>query len=386
MNKSIVSISNSIKDSVLALRPYTLAPHRASVKLNQNENPWDAPAEIKQETLNRMKDRAWSRYPDFTPQRLHEILAEFSGWQPDGIIAGNGSNELIQALLMVTIGEGKRVLITEPTFALYRQITTVLGGEVASVPLTRDLQFDIRALLEEIEETQPEVTIICSPNNPTGCVISDEDLVVLLKAARGPIVVDEAYHEFADPGSPARSPRRHGTAGVANGQPGCGGGHSAVPLLRDHENLVVLRTFSKAMALAALRVGYLLASPELVREIAKAVLPYNLNALSQAAAEVAIEMFEAKLQPLVEVICAERDRLYVGLVSIPGLVPVQSQANFMVVRSSIEPKRVFAELLKRDTLIRDVSGYPMLKDYFRVSVGTPEENDLLLEGLREMFE
>ncbi len=309
--------------------------------------------------MSRMKDRAWSRYPDFTPQRLHERLAEFSGWQPEGIIAGNGSNELIQALLMVTIGEGKRVLITEPTFALYRQITTVLGGEVSSVPLNRDLQFDMATLLEEIEKRQPEVTIICSPNNPTGCVITDEDLVVLLKAARGLIVVDEAYHEFAH--------------------------HSVVPLLDDYENLVVLRTFSKAMALAALRVGYLLASPELVREIGKAVLPYNLNAFSQIAAEVAIEIFEAKLKPLVEAICAERDRLYIELASIPGLVPVQSQANFMVVGSNQEPKRVFAELLKRDILIRDVSGYPMLSDYFRVSVGTPEENDLLLDALREIL-
>ena len=306
-----------------------------------------------------MKARAWSRYPDFAPQRLHERLAEFSGWQREGIIAGNGSNELIQALLMVTVGDGKCVLITEPTFALYRQITTVLGGEVVSVPLKDDLQFDVPALLEEIEETQPEVTILCSPNNPTGCVISDEELVVLSKAARGLIVVDEAYHEFAE--------------------------HSAVPLLGDHENLVVLRTFSKAMAMAALRVGYLLASPELVREIAKALLPYNLNALSQTAAEVAIEMFEAKLQPLVEAICAERDRLYVELASIPGLLPVQSQANFMVVRSNKEPKRVFAELLKRDILIRDVSGYPMLNDYFRVSVGTPEENDLLVRALREIL-
>lgn len=380
-----MSISNSIKDSVLGLRPYTLAPHRASVKLNQNENPWDAPAEVKQETLNRMKDRAWSRYPDFTPQRLHERLAEFSDWHPEGIIAGNGSNELIQALLMVTIGEGKRVLITEPTFALYRQITTVLGGEVASVPLGRDLQFDVTALLEEIEEKQPEVTIICSPNNPTGCVIGDEDLVLLLKAARGLIVVDEAYHEFANPGSPARGPGRRNAAGVANGQPGCGGGHSAVPLLDEHENLVVLRTFSKAMAMAALRVGYLLASPELVREIAKAVLPYNLNALSQTAAEVALEMFEAKLQPLIAAICAERNRLYVEIAGIPGLVPVQSQANFMAVRSIKEPKRVFAELLERDILIRDISGYPMLKDYFRVSVGTPEENHLLVMALREIL-
>ncbi len=373
----MMSISNSIKDPVLALRPYTLAPHRASVKLNQNENPWDAPLEIKRETLIRMNDRAWSRYPDFTPQRLHERLAGFSGWQADGIIAGNGSNELIQALLMVTIGEGKRVLITEPTFALYRQITTVLGGEVASVPLSRDLQFDVAALLEEIEETQPAVTIICSPNNPTGCVIGDEHLAVLLKAAQGLIVVDEAYHEFADPVSPA--------LGLENGQPGWSGGHSAVPFISDHENLIVLRTFSKAMAMAALRVGYLLASPALVVQIAKAVLPYNLNALSQTAAEVAIEMFESKLKPLVEGICAERDRLYVELANIPGLVPVKSQANFMVVRSNKDPKRVFSELLKRDILIRDVSGYPMLNDYFRVSVGTPAENDLLVGALREIL-
>jgi histidinol-phosphate aminotransferase len=306
-----------------------------------------------------MEDRAWSRYPDFVPQRLRERLAEFSGWQPDGIIAGNGSNELIQAFLMVSIGEGKRVLITEPTFALYRQITTVLGGVVVSVPLSSDLQFDVTALLDGIEEERPDVTIICSPNNPAGCVISDDQLVVLLKAAHGLIVVDEAYHEFAH--------------------------HSAVPLLGDHENLVVLRTFSKAMAMAALRVGYLLAAPALVQEIAKAVLPYNLNAFSQTAAEVAIEMFEAKLQPLVESICAERDRLYVELAGIPGLVPVKSQANFMVVRSNQDPRRVFAELLKRDILIRDVSGYPMLNDYFRVSVGTPEENDLLIEALREVL-
>lgn len=354
-----MSTFNSIKNSVRGLRPYTLSPHRASVKLNQNENPWDAPGEIKHETLNRMEDRAWSRYPDFTPQSLHERLAEFSGWQKDGILAGNGSNELIQALLMVTIEAGKRVLITEPTFALYRQIATILGGEVVSVPLGSDLHFDMAALRQTSEETQPEVTIICSPNNPTGCVLSHEDLLVLLKAARGLVVVDEAYHEFS--------------------------GQSAVPLLAGHENLVVLRTFSKAMAMAALRVGYLLASPELVVEIAKALLPYNLNALSQTAAEVALEMFEARLRPLVRTICAERDRLYAELASIQGLVPVQSRANFMVVRSSVEPKRIFSELLKRDILIRDVSGYPMLQDYFRVSVGTPEENDLLVSGLREIL-
>src|ERR1700682_3402436 len=146
---------DKIKTEVRALRSYTLSPHRASVKINQNENPWDAPARIKQETLRRLSARAWSRYPDFVPASLCERLAEFAGWTPEGIIAGNGSNELIQALLLVSVEAGKRVLISEPTFALYRQVTTVLGGEVVSVPLTEDLRFDVAALQRQIEKTQP---------------------------------------------------------------------------------------------------------------------------------------------------------------------------------------------------------------------------------------
>src|SRR6266704_2099360 len=140
----------SIKTRVRQLRPYSLRPDRARIKLNQNENPWDMPVKIKQETLRRIAECAWSRYPNFTPRRLHERLAEFSGWTADGIIAGNGSNELIQALLMVTVGPGKRVLISEPTFALYRQITNVLGGEVVSVPLNAELNYDVEALLAAV--------------------------------------------------------------------------------------------------------------------------------------------------------------------------------------------------------------------------------------------
>jgi histidinol-phosphate aminotransferase len=351
--------SDKIKPEVRALRAYTLSPDRARVKINQNENPWDAPARIKTETLRRLEAREWSRYPDFTPASLHARLAEFSGWQGDGIIAGNGSNELIQALLMVTVGPGERVLICEPTFALYRQITTVLGGEVMSLPLTLELSYDTDALQRAVKDLQPDVTIICSPNNPTGCVLDDHDLRTLLKSTNGLVVIDEAYHEFAE--------------------------HSVVALLRDHENLIVLRTFSKAMALAALRVGYLLTAPELATEVSKAVLPYNLNAVSQTAAEVAVEMYEDELRPLVRRIIAERERLFGELERIAGLTPVRSSANFMVVKSSLDPKQVFAELLKRDILIRDVSGYPMLSDYFRLSVGTPEENDLLLNAFREIL-
>jgi histidinol-phosphate aminotransferase len=350
---------DTIKPQVRALRAYSLSRHRARVKINQNENPWDTPARIKEETLRRLEARQWSRYPDFVPSSLHLRLAEFSGWRPDGIIAGNGSNELIQALLMVTVGPGKQVLISEPTFALYRQIGTVLGGEIITVALTKELSYDISTLQKTVSDLEPGVTIVCSPNNPTGCVLSDQDLRALLESTTGLVVVDEAYHEFAE--------------------------HSVVPLLNEYKNLVVLRTFSKAMAMAALRVGYLLAAPELAAEIGKAVLPYNLNAVSQTAAEVAVELYEDELRPLVRKISAERERLYGELGLIAGLTPVPSRANFMVVASSIDPKQVFAELFKRDILIRDVSGYPMLSDYFRLSVGTPEENDLLLSALREIF-
>ena len=357
-----MAMSNSldtIKSQVRALRAYSLSRHRARVKINQNENPWDTPARIKEETLRRLEGRQWSRYPDFVPSSLHLKLAEFSGWRPDGIIAGNGSNELIQALLMVTVGPGKRVLISEPTFALYRQISTVLGGEVITVALNRELGYDISALQKTVSDHEPGVTIVCSPNNPTGCVLSDQDLRALLESTTGLVVVDEAYHEFAE--------------------------HSVVPLLNEFKNLVVLRTFSKAMAMAALRVGYLLAAPELAVEIGKAVLPYNLNAVSQTAAEVAVELYEDELRPLVRKIGAERERLYGELSRIAGLTPVRSRANFILVSSSIEPKRVFEELFKRDILIRDVSSYPMLSDFFRLSVGTPEENDLVLSALREIF-
>ncbi len=349
----------TIKVCVRRLQAYSLRLDRARVKLNQNENPWDAPQAIKDETLKRLAERPWSRYPDFRPQDLHLQLAEFAGWDPEGIIAGNGSNELIQALLMVTIAADSKVLISEPTFALYRQVTTVLGGETISIPLTSDLTYDLQALRQMLSQASPAVTIICSPNNPTGCVIKAAELSSLLETSHGLVVVDEAYQEFA--------------------------GETVLPLLRKHSNLVVFRTFSKAMALAGLRVGYLLAAPELTREVAKALLPYNLNVVSQIAAQVAVEMYSGHLQPLISSICSERDRLFGGLQQIAGLEPVPSRANFMLVRSTKNPREVFGELLRRDILVRDVSSYPMLADYFRVSVGRPDENDRLLAALREIF-
>ncbi|HEY9232169.1 MAG TPA: histidinol-phosphate transaminase [Blastocatellia bacterium] len=347
-----------IKPAVRAITAYTLPPYRATIKLNQNENPFDMPEAIKREVERRLSARPWSRYPDFVPAALLEALATFAGWKAEGTLAGNGSNELIQATLMVTVGHGTRVVLPEPTFTLYRQIVNVLGGEALGVPLTGDLQFDVDAIRERATNEGADLIIICSPNNPTGCRIRDDELRAIARDFEGLIVVDEAYHEFS--------------------------GHSVVPLLEELPNLVVLRTFSKAMAMAGLRVGYLLTRAKLAREIHKATLPYNLNFFSATAAQVACEHYDL-LRPQIDLLVGERERVFAALNSIPGLKPVPSAANFLVVRTAVEPRKVFNELLARDILIRDVSKYPMLADYFRLSIGSPAENDRLIAALNEVM-
>jgi len=235
----------------------------------------------------------------------------------------------------------------------------VLGGEVLSVPLTSDFQFEVEAIRERAINGSADIVILCSPNNPTGCRISNEDLLGLARDFEGLVVVDEAYHEFSEA--------------------------TAAPLLAELANLIVLRTFSKAMAMAGLRVGYLLASAELAREVHKATLPYNLNFFSTAAAEVACERYDL-LKPRIELIIRERERLLAAMQSIPGVEPVPSSANFIIAKTAVAPQTLFKDLLARDILVRDVSRYPMLADYFRVSVGSPEENDRFIEALKEVME
>ncbi|MFY9226948.1 MAG: histidinol-phosphate transaminase [Blastocatellia bacterium] len=347
---------DKIKSQVKKLSAYTLNAPECRIKINQNENPYDMPEEIKTEVLTRLANRPWSRYPTFVPVDLLVALAKFSHWRADGILAGNGSNELIQALLTVTVGQGTKVLISEPTFTLYRLLIEVLGGEVVSLPLTNTFEYDI----EKIKQTAQDVdlVIICSPNNPTGCVIKDEDLKELLGNFSGLVILDEAYHEFS-----------------------C---QTVVPLLKQFNNLVVLRTFSKAMAMAGLRVGYLLSHPDLVKEIAKAKLPYNLNFFSLTAAIVAMERFEL-LSPIIDNLISERERLFQELSKISGLKPVPSQANFILTETTIAPSELMSKLQEQDILARDVSRYPMLNNFVRFSVGTVAENNELIANLKSIF-
>jgi histidinol-phosphate aminotransferase len=351
-----MSAVRHVKASVRALKPYTLAARPAAVKVNQNENPYDLPAELKRRVLDEALARPWSRYPAFDPRELLEALGRFARGRADGILAGNGSNELIEALLMVTVGEDTAVVIPEPTFSLYALLTGVLGGRSVRVPLGPDFAFDPAALAHAQRENRASVVIVCSPNNPTGSVLAPDEVARLCRDTDALIVVDEAYHEFA--------------------------GQSMVPLLHDHGNLIVLRTFSKAMAMAGLRVGYLLASPELVAEVNKARLPYNLNFLSQAAA-LAVLSDPGLVQRGVARLVRAREALLRDLAEVPGVHPYRSHANFILFAlEGRRPAEVFAALYERGILVRDVSATPLLSRCLRVTVGTDEENAAFLAALR----
>jgi histidinol-phosphate aminotransferase len=349
-----------VKPAVRRIGAYTLAARQAPVKINQNENPYDLPEAVKRRVVEQAMERSWSRYPDFDPQELLEKLAAFAGWRADGVLAGNGSNELIEALLLVTVGPGTRVLVPEPTFTLYALLTRILGGELLPARLGPELEYLPQELVQARAALSPSVTIVCSPNNPTGSTLEPEDVAALCAGHDGLVVIDEAYHEFA--------------------------GRSVVPLLAGHPNLVVLRTFSKAMGMAGLRVGYLLASPELVREVNKARLPYNLNFFAQMAALAALDE-RALLQERVDLLVRDRDELFRRLAHVPGVRPYPSRANFILFElEDADPKAVFEEIYQRGVLVRDVSAAPRLARCLRVSVGSEPENEAFLEALRHALE
>lgn len=347
-----------IKPNVRQAPAYSLRARTAPIKLNQNENPYDYPEELKARVLERMAALQWSRYPELTPLSLHRKLARFAGWQPDGLLTGNGSNELLQAAFAAVLEPGKKVLLAVPTFSLYRLIAQVLGASVIEVPLAKDFSYDLDAIAAAIDAERPELIVLCSPNNPTGSILSPAEVEEVCRRASGLVIVDEAYVEFA--------------------------GSSACLVLARQPNLIIARTFSKAFGMAGLRLGYLLARPEIIVEITKAKVPFSVNIFSQVAAETALDESDL-MRERIEAIIAARDELYRGLSQIAGVRAYPSGANFILFETARPAGQLFEALLERGILVRELSGYPMLGRALRVSVGRPEENRAFLAALREIM-
>jgi histidinol-phosphate aminotransferase len=345
-----------IREEIGTLAEYHLTQRPYRVKLNQNENPYELPEDVKGDVLRRLAAATWSRYPAFVPSAQIEKVARFAGWRPEGTLLGNGSNELLQLIFTCVLERGRTLLISQPTFTLYGILGRSLGAAVRNVEMTEEFSFDVEAIIREGRDA--DLIVLCSPNNPTGSLLSREDLVQVLEETRGLVVLDEAYVQFA--------------------------GTSHVSLLEKSERLVILQTFSKAMAAAGLRFGYALGPPDLMRQLAKVKLPYNINLFTLLAVETFIERW-SDIEWWIGRIIAERERVRAEMAGVDRIRVFPSGANFLLFESlRRSPGDLFGALADRGILIRDVSSYPMLSRGLRVTIGTPEENDEFLNVLKEV--
>ncbi|NOZ56191.1 MAG: histidinol-phosphate transaminase [Calditrichaeota bacterium] len=345
-----------VREAVRALPGYQApATGSARVKLDQNESPFDLPEDVKEEVLRRLRSKAWNRYPVYENPALRQKLAAWLGVDADALLLGHGSNQILYALATAILRPGDRLVLSPPTFSLFDLVGRTFEARIQAVPQEPDFRLNSGALAEAA--TSARLTLLCSPNNPTGAVLDLNDLDLILGKAGGVVLWDEAYHEFW--------------------------GKTALPLLARHPNLFILRTFSKAYGLAGVRLGYLVGNPDLVAEIRKVNLPYNVDTLSETVLEVVLEQPDYARER-VRAIVAERERLRSELQRMPGVSVFPSQANFLLLRF-VDGERVYQELLKRGVFVRSFLHSPGLEGCLRVTVGTREQNQVFLDVLAEIL-
>jgi histidinol-phosphate aminotransferase len=355
-----VSYLKHIKPGIRQLDAYSVKSKPLSpelIKLNQNENPFDLPDDIKQELAQEILHQQWNRYPDVFPSRLIEALSSDQGVPAESIIAANGSNELMYTIMMAVVSKGTKVLIPSPTFFLYEKIVAVLEGIVVSVPAKPDLTFDVDAIIAAATREQPALIVLNSPNSPTGQMLAVDDVMRILEMTDAIVLVDEAYIEFSD-------------------HP------SVLSLLASNDRLIILRTFSKAFSLAGMRIGYLMAQPGLCAELLKPKIPFTVNNFSSAAAMLLMKKKELILERI-RYIKAQKMFLYQSLSAMEGIEAFSSETNFLIFRSKKSASVLFNALLSENVLVRDVSSYPMLTDMLRVNAGTESENLAFLTALQQ---
>ncbi len=325
-------------------------PINRIVKLDSNENPYGCSIQV-QETLGAF-DR-YSMYPDAQAQRVRERLAIYAGSKVDRIIAGNGSDEIIDLLMLVTIDPEDEVIIPEPTFGVYRARAELFGANVVTVDRLENFDLDIDGIAAAVTD-RTKLIMVCSPNNPTGNPVNHQDIVRLLRL--GPlVVVDEAYFEFS--------------------------GKTVVPLMGEFDNLIVLRTFSKWAGIAGLRFGYAMLPQGIAENIWKVKAPFNVNVAALLAVEASLDDVEY-LHLTINLIRNEQRRLSRRLSEIGVLEPLPSAANFLLCRAvDGDAGDIFLRLEDRGIMVRRLGG-ERLKNYLRVSVGRPEDTDRLISALQ----
>ncbi len=348
-------VSSRVRKAIRDLSPYTVPAAEGPIKLDGNESPFSLPVEVLDRVVAEITRIPINRYPDPGAVGLRTKFSKLTGFPLEGILLGNGSDELIEMLLITFSGGSGKVLMPVPTFSMFKLSTLALGLEPICVELDRDFDIDMGKMLRSLKENDPDLTFLASPNNPTGNSFSEERIIGIIENAKGVVVIDDAYTDFC-----------------------C---RSHIPLIDEYENLVVLRTMSK-VGFAGIRLGILFARDHLVNEIDKVRLPYNINLYSQRLAELILENLSF-VGENTQLVIRERERVFKELKRIRGIDPFPSDANFILMRV-IDADAVHNELINRGIIVRNFNSPGRLENCLRVTIGTPDENDSFIRALGEI--
>jgi histidinol-phosphate aminotransferase len=345
-----------VRPEILALQAYQVSEAAGMVKLDAMENPYRLPAEMRAEMGAILAEAEVNRYPEPTGKALRDLIREKMR-VPEGmdVLLGNGSDDLIQMVTFALAKPGAMVMYPEPTFVMYKLNAILAGITPMGIATRSDFSLDREAMVAAIRRHKPALTFIAYPNNPTGVLYDVADIEALIGASEGLVVLDEAYHVFAQ--------------------------KSFLPRLNEFPNLAVIRTVSK-LGLAGIRLGYLAGRPEWVREFNKVRQAYNVGVLTQAAAIYALGKLDV-LEAQAATIRSDRTELRASLAALPGVTVYPSAANFFLVRVP-DGMRAFESLKAQGVLVRSFHGsHPMLANCLRITVGTPDENRTLISAMRE---
>lgn len=352
---SVFAMNSMAREDLKDLTPYEAPAYPNIIKLADNENPYDFPAEVLEKIFRSVHAPDFNRYPDTNAVRLRERLSAYTGEAAENIMIGNGSDELILAV-MLAFGTGASFAVATPTFSMYGIHGRIASSREIKIPRQADFSLDVELLIKTAARPEVRVVVICNPNSPTGNVSPVSVIEEILVKTNAVVVVDEAYGEFS--------------------------GETCSSLLEEHSNLVILRTFSKALSLAGLRVGYLLARDPVITELLKVKPPYNVNSFSQTAAMAVLDNIPI-FQERVSRILAERERLRDAMAALPGVEVFPSKTNFNLFRTVLPSRSVYEGLLERGVLIRYLDD-PALARCLRVTVGSEKENMVFLDALSDI--
>ncbi|MFY9178012.1 MAG: histidinol-phosphate transaminase [Caldicoprobacterales bacterium] len=353
-------MKNYLRNDLIDLVPYDEGDRTRiyKYKLDANESPWDIPERVKKALAKEiMSGGNFNRYPDSNCTLLRKYIGQYCNVFPEQVVVGSGSDEIIQILVTAFVNKGDYVICPTPSFGMYRIFTSISGGKSVEIPLAKNFQYDTENINSAINKHKPKLVFLCSPNNPTGNVIEVNQVLEITKNFDGIVVVDEAYGEF--------------TQGTM------------ISLLDECPNLVVLKTFSKALGLAGLRIGYCICAPELAKQISKVKPPYNVNSFSQKAAIMTLENQDIVKERISEIL-RQREFLYQTLKQIPGIDVYPSEANFLLIRVP-NGTMTWKKLMDKGILVRNFSHNPHLENCLRVTVGDQMANQCFIDAMKEIM-